>query len=342
MSIKFKRKAKGAVSPNLKLTTTADRRSAYSPFPDMNKKEIINLLERVTASGHRPSQVFDDWVALSNASLGSLPRRLQAWIEGTPYQDTPQTAELFRQAGHKYKPDYLAVFSEAFAILLTTPESLGYYDLLGDIYMEWSSPGRQTGQFFTPWHVTQAMACMIDGNTEAQINERIKKAIHGNPLAEAMLMSSLVITDPKMAEAWFLGRILPEVWADVEKVTVNDPACGSGIMFLAHAGQLPWWQVKMGLVQYYGQDIDASCVQMAELNIRLHGLNGFYAPWIMLEMDRRLRAEPGAEETEEIPVTKSPPPVSEGIEMFRDAAATMVPPMPPGRASQLNMFDWLK
>jgi type I restriction-modification system DNA methylase subunit len=30
-----------------------------------------------------------------------------------------------------------------------------------------------------------------------------------------------------------------------------------------------------GFVQFYGQDIDQTCVQMAQINMMLHGLNGY-------------------------------------------------------------------
>jgi hypothetical protein len=53
------------------------------------------------------------------------------------------------------------------------------------------------------------------------------------------------------------------------------PTLRSGIMLLAHASTLPAWMVQMGLVQYHGMDIDRTCVQMARINCKLYGLNGW-------------------------------------------------------------------
>ena len=59
---------------------------------------------------------------------------------------------------------------------------------------------------------------------------------------------------------------------DIEPITICDPACGSGIMLLAAAGQFPPWAFHYGLVRLYGQDIDFTCVQMCRINLRLYGL----------------------------------------------------------------------
>lgn len=370
MTIQFKSKAKKKVTgtkgqaekpasfvsrAKVKPHTLPDGRNAYSPFPDERKKAIIDCLEKVTASGRRPSQVFDDWVDLCGATMGAIPGHFQAWLEKKPFEDAPETKKLFERLRVIYQPKHFELFSQAFATLITVPDTIGYCDIVGEIYMDWGSPGRGLGQFFTPWHLTELMAKMLTGNMAEEINGNIKKAVYGNPLAEAMLMASYAIDDPGIAEAWFIGRLLPTIWDDVEKVKVSDPACGSGIMFLAQAAELPWWQVKMGMVQFYGMDIDRTCVQMATLNSRLYGLNGFYAPWIVLEMERRLRGslavggEPvaGEEESEQSAVSREPEPppaqpVSEERQMFQSAAAAFTPPMPKGKGQQMSLLEMLK
>lgn len=94
---------------------------------------------------------------------------------------------------------------------------------------------------------------------------------------------------------------------------------------------------------------------MALLNSRLYGLNGFYAPWIVMEMERRLRGplvvggEPLAEEERSEPIAvdsepEPPPakPASEERQMFQDAAAMFMPPMPKGKGQQLSLLDMMK
>ena len=50
-------------------------------------------------------------------------------------------------------------------------------------------------------------------------------------------------------------------------------------MLLAAAAQLPREAVQRGWVRFYGQDIDATCVKMAQANTMLYGLNGWGRAW---------------------------------------------------------------
>ena len=46
-------------------------------------------------------------------------------------------------------------------------------------------------------------------------------------------------------------------------------------MFLAAAQASPRWAIDFGLIQFYGMDIDQTCVTMAQINCMIYGLNGF-------------------------------------------------------------------
>lgn len=46
-------------------------------------------------------------------------------------------------------------------------------------------------------------------------------------------------------------------------------------MFIAAATCCPPYAVRYGLIQFSGQDIDATCVQMSKVNCMLYGLNGY-------------------------------------------------------------------
>ncbi len=50
---------------------------------------------------------------------------------------------------------------------------------------------------------------------------------------------------------------------------------------MAAASTLPQWMVQLGLVQFYGADIDMMCVKMARLNCMLYGMNGYGLKCVM-------------------------------------------------------------
>ncbi|RMH39825.1 MAG: hypothetical protein D6694_10805, partial [Gammaproteobacteria bacterium] len=90
-------------------------------------------------------------------------------------------------------------------------------------------PNKDAGQFFTPWNVARMMAEMQLPSDRAAALEIARTNEDG-------------------------------------KISVYDPACGSGVMLIAA------WDVARergydDLVALYGQDIDPYCVTMARINI---------------------------------------------------------------------------
>jgi type I restriction-modification system DNA methylase subunit len=235
------------------------------------KKAIIRELERCGAAGVQDRDIFQDWLFMVHSMLTMMPDHLKAIKQtGSPAEDTPEIAERWAKLRDRYKtPWYWEKFQKATALLLDSTED--YNDTVGEIYMEFGYPSKGSGQFFTPFHLARANAEMLDvGST---VHELIKDAIMGDPLSEALLMASLPLEGEAMQE-WFVTRIVPSVADRIKPITVNDPSCGSGVMFLAVASTLPAWMTQMGLVQFYGQDIDQTCVLMCQINIMLYGLNG--------------------------------------------------------------------
>ena len=127
------------------------------------------------------------------------------------------------------------------------------------------------------------MAQITVGDIESEVIDRLNaagRAVLADPsdpnsaALQAMTLAGL-LWQAGLAEQ-VAGRMLPLVLHRFQPITILDPCCGSGIMFLAAAYHMPAWIVQGGLVQFYGMDIDRTCVDMARANVALYGLNGSY------------------------------------------------------------------
>ncbi len=107
-------------------------------------KEIMKCLEAITAKGHRPDQVFDDWVHLM---VYALMRDDKKYLE---------VMKRYRNQGEKgtREADH---FAAAFGLLMNEM-ALTNKELLGEIYETWELQNKYKGQFFTPWPVCELMA----------------------------------------------------------------------------------------------------------------------------------------------------------------------------------------
>jgi type I restriction-modification system DNA methylase subunit len=66
---------------------------------------------------------------------------------------------------------------------------------------------------------------------------------------------------------------------------INDPCCGSGLMFIAAAKTMTNEQLDNTV--FVGQDIDFTCVMMCALNLTFFNLNGYVIHGNTLALERR-------------------------------------------------------
>lgn len=247
-----------------------------NPYP----AKIIKHLDKLLGSSSHQSQIFDDWLEMVHASLTALPNHLANARTDAALTDTAEVQEIWKRLRSRYPHAvYWDAFAGAFGELINSADAGlkdgEYWDVIGDVYMQWGIPNKFTGQFFTPYHIAEAMADITMGQVIPDLHARIREAINKDVYAQAAVLAGLAFRQPQEIADWFLTRVLPAAAPHVDPITVHDPACGSGVMLLAAAAQVPRWALDYNLVRFYGMDIDLTCVRMAQVNCMLYGLNGY-------------------------------------------------------------------
>jgi hypothetical protein len=252
---------------------------------DPDAQKIISLLEKNTSSGQRPAAIFQDWLEMTDTALRMLPEHAASVAKTRQMaEDDEEGRMLWTRLSRTYRDrDHFDRFQEAFALLLNASSDPGgsptYKDTIGSIYMEFGNPSPRAGQFFTPLAIakTMAMAVIDEKAVTKLVLQRVRAAIEAEPLLRMWLeLEGLTVaaTGGDM-HVWAVESVLPRCGKHFKPVRVLDCCVGSGVMLLAAASCLPTWMVQAGLVQFYGHDIDATAALMANINIKLYGLNGW-------------------------------------------------------------------
>lgn len=120
------------------------------------KQEIIKNIQKI-AGKYAADSVFSDWVHCCAIA-----------IQNTCYMDghtlKKRREQEYQAISGKYDREELLIFSDMIGMLALELEDRPR-DVLGEIYMELEAGSRQTGQFFTPYHISEATAGLaITGN----------------------------------------------------------------------------------------------------------------------------------------------------------------------------------
>ncbi len=115
-----------------------------------NKEEIIQRIEHLSGS-YSPYEIFSDWVKMTAISIANSFRiDTQTWEK--------REAE-YMETAKKYSADDLKQICGMTGLLAMELEE-NRSDVLGDIYMKAGLGNKGTGQFFTPYHISELLARM--------------------------------------------------------------------------------------------------------------------------------------------------------------------------------------
>lgn len=115
------------------------------------KKQIAKCIKEISSGAYSPQVVFFDWMqclALSISNTCTLIHN-DLW---------KKREEQYLSTIRKYDKEARYKMSDMVRMLTATYEDTGLSDVLGEVYMESVGGNKNTGQFFTPYHVSLACA----------------------------------------------------------------------------------------------------------------------------------------------------------------------------------------
>lgn len=177
--------------------------------------------------------------------FGAFRRSCEVWL-ALLQRHRPDGEERYLEAIKGMPPKALDALAQGFAILIRHFCGEGRYcDVLGRVYMEISSNWGRG-------HLGQFFT----------------------PWPLSMLMAQMQ-----------LGDQAAPVNAEGEPLSINDCACGAGVMLLAARAVVAsrWGRRAASRLRLYGQDIDGVCVTMAKIQLQLTD-DRFTVPYLQLWM----------------------------------------------------------
>lgn len=196
----------------------------------MNREKDIEYTRYIAkiitdmAGRYSPYIIFGDWVKCAAIAIQNACCLLHDAVWQSREKEYIAIAE-------KYDREEIIKFSELLA-LVTDAMQTEIYDILGEVYMNLDMGSKQTGQFFTPFHISMLTAQMeLTGISEE---------------------SELIINEPSVGGGGMIiavARVLKEKGIDYQKcmkVTAQD---------------LDWRSVYMAYVQFSLLGIDAEVIQ---------------------------------------------------------------------------------
>lgn len=119
---------------------------------DNFKKEIIDTIESISGR-YSPYEVFNDWIKCCSLAISNSVQLIHSKLWNDREREYLSIME-------KYTEEERMKFSDMLGMLCITLEA-EIADVLGEIYMESGMGSKITGQFFTPFRVSELCAQVL-------------------------------------------------------------------------------------------------------------------------------------------------------------------------------------
>jgi hypothetical protein len=154
----------------------------------------------------------------------------------------------------------------------------GYADYLAPIFSEYGYPNKMADQYFTPWelalHTARSWLYDVVPQVERRLSEAYRQFYEDQVRSQDGVQSMAAQAD---GQNWHWTERLvrlsrPILWPHYTPYRIFDPSAGSATLLLAAAAYIPCWMIELGLVEFYGVELDPFVARMASVNFALYGL----------------------------------------------------------------------
>ena len=145
------------------------------------KQRIIRNIQKI-AGKYSPDIVLSDWVHCAAIAIQN-----SCYPDGSALKEKRERE--YQAIAQKYDREDMLMFGDMLGMLAIELEN-NPRDVLGEIYMELEAGSKQTGQFFTPYHISKlaaAVAAWEDISPEKPI-ELYEPSVGGGGMLIAMAM----------------------------------------------------------------------------------------------------------------------------------------------------------
>lgn len=206
----------------------AKNRISYMPT---DCKELCAALQSVCSS-KAVYQVFEDWLAISAISISSF-------IDNVHYEEREKEYQRIKSRYSDAEMDKLAHCLNILTTVLTDKiTTVGYKDILGDVFHALNLHDQYKGQFFTPSHICEFMGEVSLMDTDTKLTDKVGESLYNRGFT-----------------------------------SVCEPCIGSGGMVIGFAQAMYNHEINPQQKLFVtGIDIDIKCVYMSYLQLSLYGI----------------------------------------------------------------------